>query len=148
MHQLKRIVCPVDFSVFARAALDEATSLARERRAELSILHAYQNPSLVLPMSGYVGPASDIFAGMRDQLAKELETLAEAPRNQGIVVRIVVLEGTPYACIVDYAKEWSADLIVMSTHGRTGVSHLLTGSVTERVVRHAPCAVLVTRARA
>jgi len=147
MQNCKRVVCPVDFSTFSKAALDEATSIAVEHRAELSILHAYQNPAVVLPMSGYVGPTGDVLAGMRDRLTQELESMADKARNHGLVVRTIVLEGTPYASIVDYAKDWGADLIVMSTHGRTGLSHLLTGSVTERVVRLAPCSVLVTRAR-
>jgi nucleotide-binding universal stress UspA family protein len=137
----------VDFSAFSRAALEEATSIAQEKSAELSVLHAYQNPAVVLPMSGYVGPTGDVLASMRDQLAKELDSFADSARNRGLVVRTVVIEGAPYACIVDHAKDWDADLIVMSTHGRTGLSHLLTGSVTERVVRLAPCSVLVTRAR-
>lgn len=147
MKSYKRILCPVDFSPFSKAALEEASSLAKGMGSELCLLHAYQNPAYVLPLSGYVGPAGDVVARIRQQLGQELEALAEAPRSTGLKVETLVLEGVPYSCIVDHAKEWHADLIVMGTHGRTGISHVLTGSVTERVVRLASCPVLVTRAK-
>ena len=145
MRTYKRILCPVDFSPFSKVALDEGVALAVGMHAELCVLHAYQNPAFVLPMSGYVGPTAEMVARMRQQLGHELEALAQDARRQGLSVETVVLEGVPYSCVVDYAKEWSADLIVMGTHGRTGLSHMLTGSVTERVVRLARCPVLVTR---
>jgi nucleotide-binding universal stress UspA family protein len=88
-----------------------------------------------------------VVARIREQLGHELEALAAGPRGRGLNVQTLVLEGVPYTCIVDYAKEWHADLIVMGTHGRTGLSHMLTGSVAERVVRLAPCSVLVTRSK-
>jgi universal stress protein A len=146
MRTYGRILAPVDFSTHAKTALDEASSLAKSMGSQLCILHVYQNPAYVLPMSGYVGPTAEIVANMRRQLSEELETLARDVRGQGVGVETAVLEGVAYSSIVDYAKEWRADLIVMGTHGRTGLAHALTGSVTERVVRFAPCPVLVTRA--
>ena len=86
-------------------------------------------------------------AQVRKQLGVELDELAKAPRKRGIEVQTIVLEGVAYKAIVDYANEWFADLIVMGTHGRTGLSHVFAGSVTERVVRTARCSVLVARAR-
>lgn len=145
MRTYKRILCPVDFSPFSKAALEEATALAAGMGSELRILHAYQNPAFVLPMSGYVGPTADMVARTRQQLGHELEAMSQDARNKGVKVETMVIEGVPYVAIVDNAKEWSADLIVMGTHGRTGLSHALTGSVTERVVRLAPCPVLVAR---
>jgi nucleotide-binding universal stress UspA family protein len=147
MRTYTRILCPIDFSTFSKAALDEATSLGKDMSAELCLLHAFQNPSYVLPLSGYVGPAGEVVGRIREQLGHELEALAAGPRGRGLNVQTLVLEGAPYSCIVDYAKEWHADLIVMGTHGRTGLSHMLTGSVAERVVRLAPCSVLVTRSK-
>jgi nucleotide-binding universal stress UspA family protein len=146
MRRYERILCPVDFSPFSKAALDEAAALASGMKSQLRILHAYQNPAFVLPMSGYVGPTAEMVARMRQQLGHELEALAQQPRSEGIKVETAVIEGIAYSSIVDYAKEWSADLIVMGTHGRSGLSHALTGSVAERVVRLAPCPVLITRA--
>lgn len=148
MKQYKRILCPVDFSTYSKAAMEEGASLAKGMGAELCLLHAYQNPAYVLPMSGYIGPTADMVTKIRQQLAQELEALAEPYRKQGIKTQALVLEGVPYTTIVDQAKEWHADLIVMGTHGRTGISHALAGSVAERVVRLAPCPVLVTRAEA
>jgi nucleotide-binding universal stress UspA family protein len=145
MRQYKRILCPVDFSSFSKAALAEAASLAQGMGSELCLLHAFLNPAYVLPMSGYVGPTSDMLTKIRQQLCEELEAQAAPYRKQAIKAETLVLEGTPYQAIVDHAKEWHADLIVMGTHGRTGLSHALTGSVAERVVRLAPCPVLITR---
>jgi nucleotide-binding universal stress UspA family protein len=146
MRQYKRILCPVDFSSFSKAALKEAIALAKAMGSELCLMHAYQNPAYVLPMSGYVGPTADMITKIRQQLAEELEALAKGPRDEGIKTETLVVEGIPYKCIVDRANEWNADLIVMGTHGRTGLSHALTGSVAERVVRLAHCPVLITRA--
>lgn len=145
MGPYKRILCPIDFSGYAAVALREATALAKSMGAELTLLHAYQNPAYVLPMSGYVGPTADMITKMRQQIGDELEGLAEGVRKQGITVQTQVVEGMPYKCIVDLAAEWKADLVVMGTHGRTGLSHALTGSVAERVVRTAHCPVLITR---
>jgi nucleotide-binding universal stress UspA family protein len=146
MRQFKRILCPVDFSSHSKAALDEGASLAKAMGSELCLLHAYQNPAYVLPMSGYVGPTADMISRIRTQLADELEDMAKDYREQAIAVVTEVLEGVPYKCIVDHAREWKADLIVMGTHGRTALAHALAGSVAERVVRLAHCPVLVTRA--
>jgi glycine betaine transporter len=148
MRQYKRILCPVDFSSYSKAALEEAASLAKAMGSELCLVHAYQNPAYVLPMSGYVGPTADMIGKIRQQLAEELEGLAAGPRGQGIKTETLVVEGVPFQCIVDHANEWKANLIVMGTHGRTGLSHALTGSVAERVVRHSHCPVLITRAEA
>jgi nucleotide-binding universal stress UspA family protein len=146
MRQYKRILCPVDFSPFSKAAVDEAASLAAGMGSEVCLLHAYQNPAYVLPMSGYVGPTADMIVQMRRQLGEELEAMAVPYRKQGIRLETLVVEGVPYKCVVDHANEWHADLVVMGTHGRTGLSHALAGSVAERVVRMAHCPVLVTRA--
>ncbi|MGD8859872.1 MAG: universal stress protein [Myxococcales bacterium] len=145
MRQYKKILCPVDFSPFADAALDEAMSLAKGMGSTLCLLHAYQNPAYVLPMSGYVGPTADMIGRIRKQLEEELAGLAKKVEEQGITVETRCVEGIPYKVITDLAQEWDADLIVMGTHGRTGLSHALTGSVAERVVRTAECPVLITR---
>jgi nucleotide-binding universal stress UspA family protein len=145
MRQCKRILCPVDFSQFSKAALEEAISLAKGLGSELCILHAYQSPAFVLPLSGYVGPTADMITQIRKQLDHELEALAATARAQNIETEVLLIDGVPHTSIVEQAKEWHADLIVMGTHGRTGIAHALAGSVAERVVRLAPCAVLVTR---
>jgi len=145
MQPYKRILCPVDFSEFSNAALEDAAGLAKAVGGELTLLHAFQNPAYVLPMQGYVGLGEDFFTKLRGQLEDEVASQARPLREQGIAVRTDVLEGVPYKVIVDQAKEMQADLIVMGTHGRTGLAHALTGSVAERVVRLAHCPVLVTK---
>ena len=145
MRHYKRILCPVDFSPYSASALDEAASLAKAIGAELTLLHVYQNPAYVLPMQGYVGLSQDFLTNMRKQLEDEIAGQARPLRDQGIAVRTEVVEGIPYKAIVDHAKDAQTDLIVMGTHGRTGLSHALTGSVAERVVRLAHCPVLITR---
>jgi universal stress protein A len=145
MQPYKRILCPVDFSEFSNAAVEDAAGLAKAIGGELTLLHAYQNPAYVLPMQGYVGLGNDFLTKLRGQLEDEVNAQARSLRDQGIAVRTEVLEGVPYKVIVDHAKETQADLIVMGTHGRTGLAHALTGSVAERVVRLAHCPVLVTR---
>lgn len=145
MRHYKRILCPVDFSPYSNAALEEAASLAKAIGAELTLLHAFQNPAYVLPMQGYVGLSNDFLVSVRKQLEDEIAAQAAPLREQGISVRTEVIEGVPFKTIVDHAKDTQSDLIVMGTHGRTGLAHALTGSVAERVVRLAHCPVLITR---
>lgn len=148
MRRYEKILCPVDFSPFAQAALDEAASLAKGMGSKVCLLHAYQNPAYVLPMSGYVGPTADMLGRMRQQVEEELGGMAAKLSERGIEVETATIEGIPYKVITDHAHEWGADLIVMGTHGRTGLTHALTGSVAERVVRLAECPVLITRGSA
>lgn len=146
MQPYKKILCPVDFSEFSKVALRQAAMLAKQMGGTLGVFHAYQNPAYILPMSGYVGPTADMIGRLRQQLTEELEGLARTcEEEQGVKAEIAMREDIPYKAICDFAKEWNADVVVMGTHGRTGLAHALTGSVAERVVRMAPCSVLVTR---
>jgi nucleotide-binding universal stress UspA family protein len=147
MESYRRILCPTDFSDFAKRAVHHAAALAKEMSAELTLFHAFQNPAYVLPMSGYAGPTADAVTRLRQQLTTELEAAADDVRKLGITVHTRLDEGVPHSCILEHARAWKADLIVMGTHGRAGLAHALIGSVAERVVRSAPCSVLVTRAR-
>jgi nucleotide-binding universal stress UspA family protein len=145
----KRIVVPLDFSASSLKALDAAVELCRGDAAEIVLVHAVEPLSFVAPMEMYA-PAFDLGA-----LAKEVEKgakqrLAQIAVELGrhhIEPRSVIRVGTPFQVIVETAKALRADLIVIviSTHGRTGLSHVLMGSVSEKVVRHAPCAVLIVR---
>jgi universal stress protein A len=147
MQPFKKILVPVDFSDCSKQALLDAIAVGAGMNSEIAVLHAYENPAYVLPMSGYVGPTADMLARLRNQLTDELEAMAEQAREKGLTAETQLIEGIPYKTVVDFAKEWGADLIVMGTHGRTGLSHALTGSVAERVVRLSPCPVLVSRLR-
>jgi nucleotide-binding universal stress UspA family protein len=125
---LRRILFPTDFSDVSREAGATAAALARQFDAELTIL--YVVPPVTDPSpSERLGP-----------LAAEL--------GQGITIKTEVASGIPARRIVAYAQQHGIDLIVMGTHGRTGISRALLGSVTEAVVRRAPCRVLTVPAPA
>ena len=148
MRDVQRILCPTDFSACSIGALREAVDLAAMTEAEVCLVHVFQDPAYMLPLGGYAGPLSDVIADLRDRGAQELETLADQFREKGARITTLLMQGAPYKAIVDRAQEWKADLIVMGTHGRTGVERALAGSVAERVTRLAPCSVLVTHREA
>ncbi len=139
------IVCPVDFSDYSHHALRYALSLAKLFEARLVLLHVVEMP--FLPSYSMAGvpdlsmPVEELEENAREHLEEELEQCrAEHPD-----VEAEVLIGTPFVEIIDFAREAGADLIVMGTHGRSGLRQLLIGSVAERVVRKAPCPVLTVK---
>ena len=142
----KRICCPIDFSDASRAAMEVAADLARRFGAELVLLHAYPIPGYTFP-DGSVVASPRMMQDLADQAQKHLEEwradaekLAGGPR-----VTAEKAVGEPAAEILEVARERGADLIVMGTHGRTGLEHALMGSIAERVVRRAHCPVLTER---
>jgi universal stress protein A len=139
----KNIVCPVDFSACSRNALTAATELAKSSDAALTIVHVWQLPI-------YGGPETMIPGEAIQEMAKDAErTLADwetTAKTAGIkTVKATMVTGAPWNEIMRLVEATHADLVVMGTHGRTGLKHALIGSVAERVVRHARCAVLVIR---
>ena len=142
----KRICCPIDFSDASRAAMEVAADLARRTGAELVLLHAYPIPGYTFP-DGSVVASPKMMQDLADQAERHLgewradaEKLVGAPR-----VTMDKAIGEPAAEIVSYAEEKGIDLLVLGTHGRTGLEHALMGSVAERVVRRARCPVLTVR---
>lgn len=145
MIQLKKILFPTDFSPSAAQAFDHALYLAHKYGAELHLLHVHvpheedpYNPSHHFPDDA--GITAELERVLADQPG------AAAERQLPVVRKVERREISPAPAIVEYAEEEDVDLIVMGTHGRRGVRHLLAGSVTEEVVRLAPCAVLSVRA--
>ncbi len=141
----KRICCPVDFSKPSRAALETAVELARRFEAELTIFHAFA-------VSGLTFPTGDVMLtqNMIDRADLEVDELLgswkkEAEQLGAPKVSATKAIGVPFVEIVRFAREGSFDLIIMGTHGRTGLKHALLGSVAEKVVRKAPCPVLTVR---
>jgi nucleotide-binding universal stress UspA family protein len=147
MIALKQILVPTDFSDPSGVALQYARALADNFGASLHLLHVLDERYLSWAASeGFVPPVGvDIRAeaerGAREDLHKLL-TDAERAKYQA---RLVLLVGGPFVEIVRYAKEQNIDLIVMGTHGRGLIAHMLLGSVAEKVVRKAPCPVLTVR---
>lgn len=138
----KRICCPVDFSEPSEAALRYAATLARHHDADLVIFHAYQLPGYTLP-EGSVVASPKMLQELADQAERHLEQWRKLALDAGAPrVATVKCVGEPAIEVVEYAKETRQDLLVVGTHGRTGLRHALVGSVAERVVRRAGCPVL------
>lgn len=145
MKPFKRILVPVDFSPHSREAIQYAADLSRRYEASLTLVHVYQPVSYVLP-DGFVLYTSAQLASMLSKFEEHLtEAKEEAEAAGGLRVETKLLEGVAFAEIVSFAQESGYDLIVMGTHGRTGLMHALLGSVAERVIRKAPCPVLTVR---
>lgn len=139
--KITKILVPLDFSDCARKALQYAIPLAREHQADLSLLCVVPNSYAVGEYGGVDYAA--LQAGMEGSTARELAKLAIEEVPADLPTKTLVRCGSPGAEIVAAAKKESLDLIVISTHGRTGLKHVLLGSVAEYVVRHAPCPGLV-----
>jgi len=144
MAKIRRIVCPVDFSDASAAAVEYALDLAADTKAEVRFVHVYQIPVYALPDGAVVG-GPELAARLGQQLQTELDALRKKYEGRGPKLDTHLVEGVPHVEIVRIAKELPADMIVMGTHGRGGLSHLLLGSVAERVVRTAECPVLTVR---
>jgi nucleotide-binding universal stress UspA family protein len=140
----QHLLVPTDFSEYADDALDYAIELAKTLQARLTVLYVYYLPSLAL---GEVSPVviDDTLQAMETNARQQAQKALARVLRAGLQGDSVIVEGTPFQMIIDTAKDKGADLIVMGTHGRTGLSHVLMGSVAEKVVRLAPCPVLVTR---
>lgn len=142
MAQLKRILVPTDFSPHARAALRLAAELAQKTGAALCLLHAYELIPYVLP-EGMPMFDPTLIARLRDELGQQLSLARDEAKTSGVTeVETRLTEGNAAREIVRTAESWKADLVVMGTHGRTGIEHLLLGSVAEKVVRKAGCPVI------
>ena len=141
----KRICCPIDFSDASRAAMEVAADLARRTGAELVLLHAYPIPGYTFP-DGSIVASPKMMQDLADQAERHLEEWrADAAKLAGGRVTTQKAIGEPAAEIVTFAKAAGVDLVVVGTHGRTGLEHALMGSVAERVVRRAHCPVLSVR---
>jgi nucleotide-binding universal stress UspA family protein len=142
----KRICCPIDFSDASRAAMEVAADLARRFGAGLVLLHAYPIPGYTFP-DGSVVASPKMMQDLAEQAERHLEEWrADAERRAGGVrVDAEKAVGEPAAEIVSFAQKQGVDLLVLGTHGRTGLEHALMGSIAERVVRRAHCPVLTVR---
>jgi nucleotide-binding universal stress UspA family protein len=145
MQTLKRILVPVDFSECSLAAVDWATLLALRFYSEIDVLHVW-NPSPFSLWTPYPGDTSEHLVSFDRELAGvDMKRILTRLESSGIPSRAIVESGDPLRTILRLAEEARYDVIVMGTHGRRGVSHLLLGSVAESVVRRAPCPVLTIR---
>ena len=146
MIQLKRILVPTDFSNFAKHALRYACAFAEEFDSELHLLHVLQDIVQVVPDVGAGVPAPEAyFQELHESAERALHGLPGEIWTGGKSIVRSTRSGSPFLEIIRYAKDNEIDLIVLGTHGRNALVHLLLGSVAEKVVRKAPCPVLTVR---
>ena len=142
MINLKRLLVPTDFSDSARHALTYGISFAREYKAELLLLHVVENLTVGYASDLFPVPMAEVFDEISGFARTELAKLAAQAREKEIAVRELVVQGKPSAEIIRVAKEETADMIVLGTHGKGMLDKALFGSTAERVIRRAPCPVL------
>jgi nucleotide-binding universal stress UspA family protein len=139
----QHILVPIDFGKASDHALTIAMQLGQVLQARLTLLHVVQTPLMTGPDMG-IGIAQ-YFDDVQLQARQSLAQYAQRVQASGLSCEAITELASPFQHIVDYAATQQVDLIVMGTHGHTGLQHMLLGSVAERVVRLASCPVLVTR---
>jgi nucleotide-binding universal stress UspA family protein len=145
--EIRSILFPTDFSDCGNYALSYATSLARTFGASIICLHVIEP---LVPSVGYSGmteplPIADITDQLEDSAERELPRIADCEECAGLEIEEVIVYGDAAPEIARVARERKVDLIVISSHGRTGIGRILFGSTAEAVVRHASCPVLVVK---
>jgi universal stress protein A len=146
MIELRRILVPTDFSRFSQIALRYASAFADKFAAELYLLHVVQDLAVFIPdMITVAPPPAPTVEQMTRAVHDAFDRIVKENQLERFTVHREVREGTPFYEIIRFAQEQDIDLIVMGTHGHTGLAHMLLGSVTEKVVRKAPCPVLTVR---
>jgi nucleotide-binding universal stress UspA family protein len=148
MSRVRRILYPTDFSKGSGAALARAVQLAKADRAQLLIVHVLA-PVVPIAGEGYISPQvyEDIETSGRKHAQRRLSALQAKAKKAGVRATTLLLEGVAHEQIIRAAKSKKADLIVMGTHGHTGIVRFFLGSVTSRVIAGAPCPVLSVRGR-
>ncbi len=138
----RNILCPLDFDANSPGALEYAGKIAQETGGKIYLLHVVPWTVAAVPID-----ASEVLAELKQAATTRLRQLAKEKLDGRVVSEIVVtVASDPGAEVVRIAKELKADAIIMATHGRKGLSHLVLGSVAERVVRESSCPVLTVRA--
>lgn len=145
MEMIKKILVPIDFSDYSKKALHYTVKFAKSFDAELFLVYVIE--PLVYPadlsMGQMVIPQSEV--NLSEKAKSELEELATNEIGDSLKYNILIKTGKPFMEVIETASEIDADLIIIATHGHTGVEHLLFGSTAEKIVRKAPCPVLTLR---
>jgi len=138
-----------DFSPASTAALKRAMAMAKADRAQLIIVHVMTPPSLALPGDGYISPSlyEDLESSARAQARKRLNAIVARARKAGVRATGLLLEGVPHERVARAARAKKADLLVIGTHGRTGLAKFFLGSVAARLIASVSCPVLTVRGR-
>jgi nucleotide-binding universal stress UspA family protein len=139
---IARIIVPTDFSECSMEAISYSTHVAKALSASLTLLHVLEP----VPYGDHLRlPTGNTEIEPEDSAASELRRLAATMEAAGVAVETVIRSGVPADSILEFVKTANADLIVMGTHGRRGIAHLMRGSVAEAVLRQAPCPVIAAR---
>ena len=146
MFKVKNILLPTDLSNTSLSAADFAIELAAQYKAKIHLLHVLEKTPPILAIRSLDLSQERILKSFADEGRKSLESAVKKikkGRSEEIDIELVLKKGNDYEEIVKYSKEHKIDLIVIATHGRTGLLHTLLGSVAEKVIRYAKCPVLV-----
>ncbi|MFO7822063.1 MAG: universal stress protein [Lentisphaeria bacterium] len=143
--KIKKILCPVDFSAYSKHAVEYAIAFAKQYDAEIKLIHAVESPSTAFGYADLEIPEPELVDEFREQAEKQLIELTEALQERQTRVSQLLVFGKPFTEIIEEAANWPADMIILGTHGRSGLEHLLIGSVAEKIVRKANCPVLTVR---
>lgn len=145
MEMIKKILVPIDFSDFSKNALRYAIQFAENFQAKVYIVYVIE--PMVYPSDFSLGQVAipNVEYDMQDRAKSELDNLIKNEITTSLETEIIIRAGKPFVEIIDVAAEKDIDLIIIATHGLTGVEHLLFGSTAEKVVRKAPCPVLSIR---
>jgi universal stress protein A len=143
---IKRILVPIDFSELSSEMITTAIDFALVFHATIDLAHVYVDPMYVLPPPVDLAIFPYDMGQVMTRAQQGLDAAAERLRAAGVTYETTLLSGRAGPEIVAHAKKTGANLIVMGTHGRGGIEHAILGSVTERVVHHAPCPILVVPA--
>ena len=136
---------PLDFSPYAEQALDYAIALAQKLQARVTLLHVIQLQQFGANTDMGIWPSATFIEEFEAEIRQKMQVYLARVTDAGLVGEVVVGHGVPFQEILDIARARQVNLIVMGTHGRTGLTHVLMGSVAEKVVRLAPCPVMVAR---
>jgi nucleotide-binding universal stress UspA family protein len=144
LEDFMKVLLAIDESKFSEAATRALIAQARPNETEVQVLNVIES-FVFLYEGGYVEDWKPVTEELRKNGQALLTQTAQALRNAGFQVTTAMEEGSPKSVILDIAAKWPADLIVMGSHGRKGFERFLLGSVSEAVVRHAPCSVQIVR---
>lgn len=140
----KKILCPVDFSKFTEEVIVYAADIAKQYGAELHVLHVIPNLTYFTPYESFLTPEN--LVAVEKNIQNEVERdFGKILKHVDMEIKKVVKTGVAFVEIIEYAKSEGIDLIVMGTHGRSGIEHILIGNVAEKVVRKSPCPVMTIR---
>jgi nucleotide-binding universal stress UspA family protein len=147
MPRMRRILHATDFSRASTPAFKWAVALARANRGRLLVLHVMTPPALALPAEGYMAPSlyESLERSARGQARKQLDAIVAKARKAGVRATGILLEGVPHELIARAARSRKVDVVVIGTHGRSGLAKLFLGSVASRVVSMAPRPVVTVR---